>query len=274
MLEAERNEFQRLLAEKAEALLPTDEGNARWGFIHIPKTGGTSVTETLQRVSFDNVRKASPWELASFPEVFEDTPVIVGHIPFHFEFRWERRPRTLATVLRDPVDRVVSFYRYVLATPEHHAHAFIQRFHPTLADCYDHPSTCAPRSLISRQKCWDGQRGVIRLSRTWAYKFATFCSERVEFYYCPADAGTLTTAQRRLQTDIQFACLARRRQRALCSRIAGNPVSALDTENRTPPVPWTPTEYDLEVVAAHNTLDTALYDFAVDLIDRANTCVG
>ena len=159
VLEAGCNDFQRLLAEQAETPPPTDKDNARWGFIHIPKTGGTSVTETLQRVSSDTVRKASPWELASFPEVFEDTPVLVGHIPY-FEFRWERRARTLATVLRDPVDRVVSFYRYVLATPGHHSHAFFQRFNPTLADCYAHPY-CAPRSLISRQKCWDGQRGAI-----------------------------------------------------------------------------------------------------------------
>ena len=106
-------------------------------------------------------------------------------------------------------------------------------------------------------------------------KFATFCSEHVDFYYCPADAGTLATAQRRLQTDIQFACLARPASvQALCSRIAGSPGPALDTENRTPPVPWAPTGYDLEVVAAHNTLDKALYDFAVDLIDKASSSAG
>jgi hypothetical protein len=35
-----------------------------------------------------------------------------------------------------------------------------------------------------------------------------------------------------------------------------------------------PTEYDLEVAAVHNTHDIALYDFAVDLIDKADSCAG
>ena len=138
-LETERNEFQRLLASKAEPPPSADPGRARWGFIHIPKTGGMSVSETLRRAGTKSVAKALPWEFANFPEVFEDTPILTGHISY-FVFRWEKRPRTLATVLRDPVERVVSFYRYVLATPGHYAHAFFQRFHPTLADCYDHPA--------------------------------------------------------------------------------------------------------------------------------------
>jgi hypothetical protein len=273
-LETERNEFQRLLAAKAETPPSSDPIRARWGFIHIPKTGGMSVAETLQRVGLSTVGKALPYELANFPEVFEDTPILTGHIPY-FVFRWEKHPRTLATVLRDPVERVVSFYRYVLATPGHYAHAFFQRFRPTLADCYDHPVLRTEISdFQTKMLGWSARSDIVFPAHGRA-KYAIFWSEHVDFYYCPADAGTLATAQRRLLTDIQFACLARPASvLALCSRMTGHSVSALGTENRTPPVPWVPTEYDLEVAAVHNTHDIALYDFAVDLIDKADSCAG
>jgi hypothetical protein len=272
-LTAERNGFQRLLASKENTPPDLEPGSGRWGFIHIPKTGGTSVAETLRRTRSDIVGAASPREFANFPELFEDVPIIAGHIPY-FMFGWEKRPRTLATVLRDPVERVVSFYRYVLASPQHYAHEFFRRFRPALADCYEHPVLRAEISDFQTKMLGWSARSDIVFPAHGRTKYKIFWSEQVDYFYCVADAGTLATAQRRLLTDIQFACLGRPESvLALCSRMVGGAVSALNTENRTPPVAWVPTEYDLEVVAANNKLDRALYDFAVDLIDQANSCV-
>ena len=242
-LEAERNELQQFLASKAEAPPSTGSVSAKWGFIHIPKTGGMSVTETLRGVGSNTVVTASPWDIANFPELFEDIPILTGHIPY-FMYRWEKHPRTLATVLRDPVERTVSFYRYVLATPEHYAHAFFQRFHPTLADCYEHPVLHKEMSDFQTKMLGWSARSDIVFPAHGRTKCAIFWSEHVDYFYCPTDAGTLATAQQRLLADIQFACLARPASvLALCSRMSGESVSALATENRTPPVPWMPTEY-------------------------------
>jgi hypothetical protein len=225
----------------------------------------------LHRIGVNAVSIVTPRELAFFPELFENTPILMGHIPC-FMFGWEKRPRTLATVLRDPVERVVSFYRYVLATPEHYAHAFFQRFRPTLTDCYDHPVLRKEMSNFQTKMLGWSARSDIVFPAHGRVKYAIFWSEQVDFFYCSADEGTLATAQRRLLTDIQFACLARpASMMALCSRMTGDSVIALDIKNRTPPFPWAPTENDLEMVAAHNTLDRALYDFAVDLIDKAGS---
>jgi hypothetical protein len=176
-------------------------------------------------------------------------------------------------VLRDPVERVVSFYRYVLADPGHYAHAFFQRFRPTLADCYDHPVLRTEISDFQTKMLGWSARSDIVLPAHGRAAYSIFWSEHVDFYYCPADAVTLATAKRRLLEGVQYACLARSASvLSLCTLIAGNSVSALDVENQTPPVPWTPTKHDLEAVAAHNTLDRALYDFAVDRIDKAGVC--
>jgi hypothetical protein len=241
----------------------------RWGFIHIPKAGGTSVQATLARVAAPGaVRTATPYDLANFPETIEDAVILTGHIPA-FMFDWQERPRRLATVLRDPVQRVLSNYRYILATPGHYAHAFFERFRPSLADCFNHPVLRIEISdFQTKMLGWVARSNIFWPAHGHA-KYATFSSEFADFFYCSADAETLATAKRRLMTDIQFACLDRPTSTlALCKSMASDAVSALGVENRTPPLSWAPTGEDLEAVAANNLLDKALYDFALDMIDR------
>jgi hypothetical protein len=159
-----------------------------------------------------------------------------------------------------------------LATPEHHSHAFFRRFKPTLADCYNHPFLRIEISdFQTKMLGWSARNDIVFPAQDRA-KFATFSAEHADFYYCPADASTLAMAQQRLQTDLHFACLDRPVSvQALCRRIGGDAALVSGFENRTPSVPWAPTEFDIEVVGAHNTFDKALYDFALSLIDNGQS---
>jgi hypothetical protein len=249
---------------------PLSSDGTKWAFIHIPKTGGTSVIETLRRQAPKAVGNASIYELIGFPDTFDDAVILSGHIPY-FMFQWETSSRRLATVLRDPVARVLSFYRYVLATPQHPAHVLIQRDRLALAECYEHPVLRIEISdYQTRMLGWAMRKKVIR-SKHGPRECRTMWSEYIDSVFGPIGLNTLATAQSRLLTDVHFACLERPATvLALCRRMAGQSVPAFQFENQTPAVPWAPNERDLEMVAAHNALDRALYDFALTLLDKAH----
>jgi Sulfotransferase family len=241
--------------------------DGRYGFIHIPKSAGSSMVSTLHRVAGDIVHVATPYDLASFSEMFEDAVILSGHIP-RFMFDWHKRPRTLMTVLRDPVQRVLSNYRYILTTPGHIAHRYFKRYHPTLAECFGHP--------ILRIEFTDFQTKMLGFSPqndiVWPAhgraEFKTFVTEFADFHFHPPTDTMLATAQHRLTTDIRFACLDRPSSvLALCSMMVGEEVPTFDVTNRTPSVSWIPTKHDLDAVAAHNQRDRELYDYALRMID-------
>lgn len=89
-------------------------------FIHIPKTAGTSVRRALE--------DAAPQRLLP---VYNDQPnrtldhaiarahansIVFGHFSYGLHTKFDASP-VYATVLRTPVDRVVSWYNYVSSRP-------------------------------------------------------------------------------------------------------------------------------------------------------------
>lgn len=96
-------------------------------FIHTPKTGGTSVTRLLgERYNLLHLNGAADFSgFLNMPsESRKSYDVAVGHMPFGIE-RYVG-PITLATFLRDPIDRVVSGYYYARRSVSHPNHAAIQ----------------------------------------------------------------------------------------------------------------------------------------------------
>jgi hypothetical protein len=94
--------------------------------IHIPKAAGTSLRAILASQHPEGrsflVGENAPWRREDFKGLPEGRrrrfTLLAGHIPFWFHDYFP--DAVYVTMLRRPVDRVVSHYYYVLKTPEHY----------------------------------------------------------------------------------------------------------------------------------------------------------
>ena len=104
--------------------------------VHIPKTAGTTLFSTLSNnYPTRAIRRFDPASPSSFRE-FEAKigprapSVVIGHYTFGLH-RWLPRPACYATMLREPVARVVSHFNHVASCKED-LHRSIFRDYPTL----------------------------------------------------------------------------------------------------------------------------------------------
>ena len=106
-------------------------------FLHIGKTGGTTLRKILRRHYRDDevlvvraVRRPREETLAEFAalpvEAREHPRLILGHTVFGLH-EHVPRPSTYITILRDPRSLVESQYSYVLRTPGHRHHDAARR---------------------------------------------------------------------------------------------------------------------------------------------------
>lgn len=99
-----------------------DQCKTKLLFLHVPKCGGTSLREYLFEKlgggwvgrSFDDVEQCDPAEL-------ENHPLVAGHF-YHFQLLSKFPDRQRITVLRDPLDRLISSFHFaskvVASTPQ------------------------------------------------------------------------------------------------------------------------------------------------------------
>lgn len=92
-------------------------------FFHMPRTGGTTLSRIIRRYIPDHRRwdhdryNGGPMAIDEVPgDVLPTIDAALGHIyaPDHRRFS---RPHTCVTVLRNPVDRVLSHYAFVYDFP-------------------------------------------------------------------------------------------------------------------------------------------------------------
>jgi len=115
-------------------------------FPHIPKCGGTTIKHLFySAVGIDNCLKIwnrsfgadyNPDEFVELESgVFSSVKAIVGHLPFKQALK-NRCIRTLyekgivqaVSVVRDPLDRVVSLFNYMRANKSHPGHSRVREF--------------------------------------------------------------------------------------------------------------------------------------------------
>jgi hypothetical protein len=99
-------------------------------FVHIPKTAGSTLYQVMQRVyKPDEVVFLYESRIPQSVQMFDRLPeaakrrlrMVLGHVGFGLHERLGR-PCTYATVLREPVDRIISYYYFVLREPGHFLH--------------------------------------------------------------------------------------------------------------------------------------------------------
>ena len=88
-------------------------------FTHIPKTAGSTITtliDTLYRK--EEIHRESLDPAAGGPALDPRARILVGH-HIYGQHRFTERPCRYFTILRDPVERVISVYFFILRKPDH-----------------------------------------------------------------------------------------------------------------------------------------------------------
>jgi hypothetical protein len=122
-------------------------------FLHVPKAGGQTLFAIMAR-QYDPARTVTVLDVSDPRTAFEDVrrraaPVLIrGHLPFGVHEELGIDPVYL-TMLREPVDRVVSTYRYIRRTVEHPLHRVVNDRRMTLAGFVE--SDVAHREVVDWQ---------------------------------------------------------------------------------------------------------------------------
>lgn len=229
-------------------------------FVHIPKAAGTSLKALITKVY-----QGRPIVLFSqgdgLLERFRNLPpqrraqcaVLGGHAPFGLQSAFDETNTNPAviTVLREPVARVVSLYRYIFREPAHPEHARFTADRPTIRDVYEQ-STFAPFD--------NHQTRYLAGESAHAKPFGSLT---------PQD---LATAKINLEHGCRAFGIQSRMDESLTlfQRDLNWPKAKLPAFNTSPPTSEAPaiTEADREAIATNNTHDLDLYAFAVDLFER------
>jgi len=240
-----------------------------YGFIHIPKTAGRAfVTALLQNAPQDTVHIAGLFELANFPDLFDETRILTGHIP-RFVYDWMRPQRRLVTILRDPVERVLSGYRYANTSESHPAFRAMCKHRPSIAACLQHP--------YMRSEFSNFQTKMLGMTATaknveWPPKGMAsakdFAVSLTELQYMPVRSDMLARAMMLIDTGrVKAACLEHNGSvLALCSEMTGHKVTEIPRVNETLKTDWVPSAADIALIQEHNQIDIALYKYALERI--------
>jgi hypothetical protein len=98
-------------------------------FLHIPKTGGSTLYKILERqYTWAQTLRLESSQIARFkalPAVERERFCLIeGHLHFGLH-RFIPRASTYITFLRRPVERVLSFYYYARSTPDHYLYPLL-----------------------------------------------------------------------------------------------------------------------------------------------------
>lgn len=211
-------------------------------FLHIPKACGTTLAKLLGRWcepgQVFHVGRATPTDArarlsARAAEPGPPLRLVTGHAAFGLHEALPG-PARYITVLRDPVERVLSSFHYIVRTPQHRLHAAVK----------------------------SGELGLGALAARFANQQTRFlCGSLSQ----EPDAASLERAKEHLRTHFAVAGLAERFEESalLIHRAFGRPLRPYASENvgtRGPSGSQAGAE-ERRAVGTANELDLELYEF-------------
>jgi hypothetical protein len=223
-------------------------------FLHIPKTAGLSLREVLLERNGDRptYRIITPVRdserLRALPHAEREALALVeGHL-YYGVHELLPRPCIYVTMLRDPVERVLSYYSFVREWQPHHLHAAITDDDLSLADCIRRGLTVELDNFMVR---------CLTSLANFDLPFGQVTRSHLEQAKAHLDSFAVVGITEEFDRSLKSLC-----DRFGWPRVSAPRINATSGRLQRADL----SRHDLELVHDHNRLDEELYQYASDLL--------
>jgi hypothetical protein len=220
-------------------------------FLHLPKTAGTTLARILDRqyrlaAVLRLYHSSSGAELATMPQAeLERVRVIMGHFKFGAH-QFLSRPSCYVTVLREPIERVISHYFSVRRSPTHYLYDVARGM-----SLSEFVVACGPDEPNNDQiRLLAGDAGLDNSGRSGQHMLAAAKQHLNDHFVVTG-----------LTEDFDRSLLVMKRALGWTT-----PFYVKENVTRHRPPKERISEETLQVIAAHNQLDIELYQHARALL--------
>ena len=244
-------------------------------FLHIPKTGGTTLHHFIASNFQENsICPAHLWHqlIALDPQRVSQYAFIWGHF-YGYLHRFVPEPIRYITLLRNPVDRALSHYAHVMRDAGHYLHARARQLESFSAYIQDAEMMTTVANFQVRSLTLDFDVAAIAATLS-PQDLASLKLERLLVTATPSipDRDALEIAKQRLK-QMCFVGITERFEdsvKLLCNRFHWAAPATLQSQNISPERPQSHglPDADLRLLREFNEQDLLLYDFAVELLEQ------
>lgn len=227
-------------------------------FLHIPKAAGSTLHTIIERqYPSDTIYTIDPSRVEESVDEFKSLPVsqrrrirvLKGHMSFGLH-RYLPGPTTYITILRDPVDRIVSHYHFVLRSPTHYLHDAVKSKQMTLAEYAQSALSVELDNHQTRMLAGtDANIGVGQCSNEMLELAKKNLREHFSVVAIAERFDEMLIMLRRL--------LGWKKLRYVKRNVGGHRLRRNDISDKT-----------VRLIREYNKLDVELYDYAVGMFDR------